>query len=186
MIEKDTESTTQFTSSPVAVDNRLTVPIKTGPGKSLQDFLNNLKLNPSHSFEEQLKSIDDQIRVFNGDTQVTEKKQRSTKRYFSKKYKLQILDDIDACKTADDRASLLRREGLYAARVSEWKAQRQNGLLISNKTPKSVLVNQQLTREVASLKKKLFQAEAIIDLQKKVSALLSINTLDQELREMRF
>ena len=25
------------------------------------------------------------------------------------------------CKTADDRASLVRREGLYAARVSEWK-----------------------------------------------------------------
>ena len=62
MIEKNTESTAQFTSSPVAVDNRLTVPIKTGPGKSLQDFLNNLKLNPSHFFEEQLKSIDDQIR----------------------------------------------------------------------------------------------------------------------------
>ena len=34
------------------------------------------------------------------------------------------------------------------------------------KTPKSVLVTQQLTREVESLKK-LLQAEAIIDLQKK-------------------
>ena len=56
-------------------------------------------------------------------------------------------------KTVDERASLLRREGLYAARVSEWKAQRQNGMLTSNKTPKSVLVTQQLTREVESLKK---------------------------------
>lgn len=186
MIGKDTESTVQFTRSPVEANNKLTVPIKIGEGKSLQDFINNLKLNPSQSMEEQLESIDDQIRVFNGDTQVTEKKKRSTKRQFTKAYKLQILNDLDACETGDERASLLRREGLYAARISEWNAQRKNGLLSSNKTPKSALLTQQLKRENESLKKRLLQAEAVIDLQKKVSALLSIKSLDLEMNEMRY
>jgi cell shape-determining protein MreC len=42
------------------------------------------------------------------------------------------------------------------------------------------LKNQQLERENTALKKKLAQAEAIIDLQKKVSELLSRHVLEPE------
>lgn len=130
------------------------------------------------------KSIEDQRKNLNFDTQVKARKQQAPKRKFSNAYKLQILNTLDACKNGGERAALLRKEGLYYARISLWKKQFQNGKLSSNKTPKSILLAQQLTREVASLKKKLLQAEAIIDLQKKVSELLSINILDHDTSEM--
>ena len=98
------------------------------------------------------------------------KKQKAPKRKFSNAYKLQVLNALDACKNGDERAALLRKEGLY------------NGKFASNKTPKSILLTQQLTREVTSLKKKLSQAEAIIDLQKKVSELLSVSIIDHDIR----
>ena len=114
---------------------------------------------------------------------VKAKKQRAPKRQFSNTYKLQILNALDACKTGEERAALLRKEGLYYARVSTWKKQFQNGKFVANKAQKSVLLTQQLAREVASLKKKLSQAEVIIDIQKKVSELLSINILNHDTNE---
>jgi transposase len=135
-----------------------------------------IKLNAS-------KSIEAQINNLNFDTQV-KAKNRTPKRKFSHAYKLQILNALDACKNGNERAALLRREGLYYARISLWKKQIQHGQFSSNKTPKSILSAQQLTREVASLKKKLSQAEAIIDLQKKISELLSINILDHDKSEI--
>lgn len=132
--------------------------------------------------EEQIKNLN--LETLNLDTQVKAKKERAPKRKFSNAYKLQILNAIDACKKGDERAALLRKEGLYYARISQWKKQFQDGKTTSNKTPKSILLTQQLTREVASLKKKLSHAEAIIDLQKKVSELLSINVLDHDESEI--
>jgi hypothetical protein len=141
-------------------------------------------LDTTKSIEEQIKKFNFDTLSFNTftpDTQVKMKQQRAPKRKFSQAYKLQILNALDACKDGNERAALLRREGLYYARVSAWK--KQLGQCTSNKTPKSILLTQQLTREVASLKKKLLQAEAIIDLQKKVSELLSINILDHDTSE---
>ena len=108
-----------------------------------------------------------QFKNVNLDTQIKVKKQRAPKRKFSSAYKLQILNAVDACKDSADRGALLRKEGLYYARVSSWRKQLQDGKFVSNKTPKSILINQQLAREVSTLKKKLAQAEAIIDIQKK-------------------
>jgi hypothetical protein len=143
-------------------------------------------LDTTKSIEEQIKKFNFDTLSFNTftpDTQVKMKQQRAPKRKFSQAYKLQMLNALDACKSADERAALLRREGLYYARVSAWKKQLSREQSTSNKTPKSILLTQQLTREVASLKKKLLQAEAIIDIQKKVSELLSINILDHDTSE---
>ena len=144
--------------------------------KSLQIGTKQIKLDGN-------KSIEDQINTLNFDTQVKAKKQIAPKRKFSNAYKLQILNSLDACKNSIERVALLRKEGLYYARISAWRKQFQQGQFTSNKTPKSILLAQQLTREVASLKKRLSQAEAIIDLQKKVSDLLSINILDHDANE---
>lgn len=130
------------------------------------------------------KSIEDQIKNLGFDPQVKVKQQKAPRRKFSNAYKLQILNALDACKNGDERGALLRKEGLYYARISLWKKQFQNGKFASNKTPKSILLTQQLTREIASLKKKLSQAEAIIDLQKKVSELLSVSILGHDMSEM--
>ncbi len=57
---------------------------------------------------------------------------------------------------------MLRKEGLYSSRISTWKKELQNGKILSQKTSPLILLTQQQTREIASLKKKLAQAEAII------------------------
>jgi len=155
--------------------------------KALEVGNKTLRLDGTKSIEEQIKNINFDTLSFdtaNLDTQVKMKQQRAPKRKFSNTYKLQILNALDACKNRDERAALLRKEGLYYARVCAWKKQFQEEQFTSNKTPKSILLTQQLTREVTSLKKKLLQAEAIIDLQKKVSELLSINILDYDKSEM--
>jgi transposase len=144
------------------------------------------RLDGTKSIEEQIKNLNfDTLNLgtTNLDTQVKMKQQRAPKRKFSNAYKLQILNALDACKNGNERVALLRKEGLYYARVSTWKKQFEHEQLASKKSPKSILLTQQLTREVTSLKKKLSQAEAIIDLQKKISELLSINILDHDMSE---
>lgn len=137
-----------------------------------------IKLDPNRSIEAQVNNILDNLNNNpNFDTQVKVKKNKAPKRKFSNAYKLQILNTLDACKDGHERAALLRKEGLYYARVSAWKNQFQDGKFVSNKTPKSMLLTQKLTREVASLKKKLSQAEAIIEVQKKISKLLSTSSI---------
>lgn len=119
------------------------------------------------------------------DPQIKTSSQKTTKRTFNSAYKLQILNAFDACKTSSERGALLRKEGLYYAQLNTWRKRLQNGKFASLKTSKSILLNQQLARENAALKKKLVQAEAIIELQKKVSDLLSIHILDQNTNEGR-
>ena len=156
-------------------------------GKVLDIGNKPLSLDGTKSIEKQIKNLNFDTLSFdisNLDPQVKMKQQRAPKRKFSNAYKLQILNALDACKNGNERVALLRKEGLYYARVSAWKKQFQHGQFTSNKTPKSILLTQHLTREVASLKKKLSQVEAIIDLQKKVSELLSINILYHDKSEM--
>jgi transposase len=77
--------------------------------------------------------------------------------------------------------ALLRREGLYSSLLSEWRRQRDLAANATLKTtrrgPKRHAVDpriQQLEREKARLERRLAQAEAIIDIQKKVSEILGI------------
>lgn len=103
---------------------------------------------------------------------------RSVRRKFSTAYKVKILAEYEAYTNALARGELLRKEGLYHSRLSAWRKQRDEGKLSikpSGKSPKLILINQQLTRENVRLKKQLLQAHAIIDIQKKVSELLGIH-----------
>jgi len=116
------------------------------------------------------------------DVQVKAKKS-APRRTFSIAYKLKVLEESDACDNALARGALLRREGLYYSQLSGWRKQRDDGKLgakAKGKTPKALLMNQQLSRENAQLKKKLAQAEAVIALQKKVSELLGEHILQPE------
>lgn len=116
------------------------------------------------------------------------KPDKPPRRTFSKAYKLKILDAYDACDTREARGALLRKEGLYSSRITTWKKLRAEGKLDIKRKPnntKSSPTDQQLTRENAKLKKKLAQAEAIIDIQKKVSALLGDYILPLSNDEMK-
>ena len=78
--------------------------------------------------------------------------------------------------------ALLRREGLYSSHLSKWRRQREEGVLAGltpkkrGRKPRKVSAEArrvvELEREVARLRKKLAQAETIIEVQKKLSQLL--------------
>src|SRR4030042_2165686 len=116
------------------------------------------------------------------DPEVTEKKHR---RKFTAQYKLDILDQVDKCTQQGQIGALLRREGLYSSSLTHWRRQRDKGLLSAlspQKRGRRNIDKNPLSQEVAHLqkendrlKKKLKQAETIIDVQKKVSEILGIS-----------
>lgn len=117
------------------------------------------------------------------DSQVKIRKTYSPRRSFDTAYKLRILAAYNACESASDRGALLRKEGLYHSRICLWKKQFENSKLIDKKQTRNALRTDHLVRENEQLKKKLAHAEAIIDLQKKISELLGAPILPAEKNE---
>ena len=107
------------------------------------------------------------------------KKQR---RKFSPADKLKILDTFDSIDDAQARGASLRKEGLYYASIIKWRKQlsEKKSKQTNSKAYQLKLIHNQVVRENVTLKKKLAQAEAIIELQKKVSELLSQHILEPE------
>lgn len=116
------------------------------------------------------------------DPEVPEKKAR---RKFTAKYKLQILQEADACTEPGQLGAFLRSKGLYSSNLTTWHRQREEGLLDAlspkkrgrkekEKNPLAQKVAE-LERENARLKRKLKKAETIIDVQKKISEILGIS-----------
>ena len=107
---------------------------------------------------------------------------RPKRRNFSASYKLQILQQVDACKESGEIGAILRREGLYSSHLVDWRRQRDQGALLSlakkrgRKTTKAPLSEEveRLRRENARLRERLEQAETIIEVQKKISEILGI------------
>ena len=105
---------------------------------------------------------------------------RPARRRFTAEYKLAILEEIDRCRTSTERGAIMRREGLYSSRISEWRKSRSAGALsaLSKKRgrhPKRSPQEEQielLKAENKHLQAKLAEAEAIVDIQKKVSEIL--------------
>src|SRR3954454_23410590 len=54
---------------------------------------------------------------------------RPGRRRFTAKYKLEILEQADACIRPGEVGELLRREGLYTSHLTYWRKQRENGAL---------------------------------------------------------
>ena len=104
------------------------------------------------------------------------------RRAFTAEYKLGILAEADAA-AANPGAigALLRREGLYSSHLVTWRRERQAGILKGltphKRGPKSKRnpqeeENQKLRRENQRLTEELRKAAIVIDVQKKVGALL--------------
>jgi transposase-like protein len=104
---------------------------------------------------------------------------RPTRRQFSREYKLRILAEVEQCQRGEIGA-LLRREGLYSSTLSRWRKQKAAGKLDSGveqtqqETKKQRQEIKRLKRENARLKAELTKKEAIIAVQKKLSALLAV------------
>jgi transposase-like protein len=101
------------------------------------------------------------------------------RRAFSAEYKLSILAEYDACSTSGDKGAILRREGLYSSLLTDWRRQHRQGLLKAavgrsdgGRGGPSLNEVAKLRAENERLRRKLTQAEVIIDVQGKVHALL--------------
>jgi transposase-like protein len=94
------------------------------------------------------------------------------------------LAETDAAADVGGIGAILRREGLYSSTLSDWRRQRDSGVLDAltpaKRGPKPAPTNPlaaelaQMKRENARLARRLAHAEAIIDVQKKVASLLGI------------
>jgi len=107
---------------------------------------------------------------------------KAQRRKFTAEYKLGIVEEAGRATDPGAIGALLRREGLYSSHLVEWRRLREAGALgaLSKKRGRKPARNPlteencKLKAELTQVKKKLQQAEIIIDVQKKVSALLGI------------
>jgi transposase-like protein len=106
---------------------------------------------------------------------------RSQRRRFTAAYKARIVEEAHGCTEPGEIGALLRREGLYSSALTQWRRQYQAGALQGLKDDKRGRKRtrdardeelQRLRRENQRLNKKLRQAELIIEIQKKVAAML--------------
>ena len=114
---------------------------------------------------------------------------RQRRRTFSARDKLRILAELDGADAPGATGAILRREGLYSSAITDWRRQRAAGayaaLTPTRRGPKPEPAHPlnallaQAERENRKLKQRLEQAEAIIEIQKKVAALLGTPILDE-------
>jgi transposase len=117
------------------------------------------------------------------------------RRRFSAGEKLRILEEAEACVEPGEFGALLRREGIYSSYVSRWRQARDRGQLTAlgeqrrgPKPPTDAALAREvvrLRRENERLQARLGQAEAIIEVQKKLSQLLGPSPEENESNEKR-
>jgi len=100
---------------------------------------------------------------------------RAKRRTFSAKYKLRIVEEAKRC-SAGELGALLRREGIYSSHLANWRKLYERGALKELRDSKrgrkkdpnreGRLELERLQREIEKLRKKLWQAEKIIEVQK--------------------
>lgn len=115
-----------------------------------------------------------------------ERPARPTKREYTAAYKQRVLDEVATLLASSEHGAagaFLRREGLHWATVRRWqKAARREGL--AGLAPKKrgrkpsrdpiAVENERLRRQNERLQNELRKAEIIIDVQKKLAALLGV------------
>jgi transposase len=116
---------------------------------------------------------------------------QAKRRTFTADYKQRILSEADQAKGSGGVGALLRREGLYSSLLTTWRRERAAGarqaLSPHKRGPKSKRDPiqeqiQRLQKDNARLTEQLRKAEIVIDVQKKVGALLGwpIHTPDPD------
>jgi transposase-like protein len=109
--------------------------------------------------------------------------EKPDRRRFTADYKLRVLQEADRCTQSGELGALLRREGLYSSHLANWRQLRDEGTLSGLAKPRGrkpaanaalVAENERLKRHNERLEAKLRQAETIIEVQKKLSEILSI------------
>ena len=106
---------------------------------------------------------------------------KATRRRFTVEYKRAIVRAADAGKTPGAIGALLRREGLYSSHLTTWRAARERGDLAGapkKRGPTRRVADPrdkrttELERDRTRWRKRSERAEALVELQKQVAALL--------------
>lgn len=108
------------------------------------------------------------------------------RRQFTSSDKRRILDAADRCTQPGEIGTLLRKEGIYSSQLATWRKQRaadQRAALAPQKRGRKTDPAQaedrrvrQLTQDNERLRRRLAQANAIIDVQKKLCVLFGLPT----------
>ena len=109
---------------------------------------------------------------------------RAHRRTFTNADKRRILQAADACTKPGEVGALMRREGVYSSSLSTWRRQREAAdmaaLAPQKRGPKAdparveAQLVAQLTRQRDHLRIELDKAQLVIEVQKKVTALLDL------------
>jgi transposase-like protein len=107
--------------------------------------------------------------------------EKARRRRFTAAYKLKLLQEAAQATKPGELGALLRREGLYSSHLAAWRAAQRRGDLAGPArrrgpprrapAPHAARVAQ-LERQLAAAVKRADRAEAIVEVQKKVAALL--------------
>jgi transposase-like protein len=106
---------------------------------------------------------------------------KATRRRFTVEYKRKIVREADACKTPGTVGALLRREGLYSSHLTTWRAARERGELAGAPKKRGPVPRvadardkklAEQAREISRWQQRAARAEALVQLQKQVAALL--------------
>jgi transposase len=107
--------------------------------------------------------------------------EKPMRRRYTAEFKQRILREADHCELGE-LGALLRREGLYSSHLTKWRRQRaeaerealapkKRGRKAAEPNPAAQRVAE-LERENARLQRRVQQAEAVIEVQKKISEIL--------------
>jgi len=106
-------------------------------------------------------------------------------------YKLKVLETVAALREQGQGAvgAYLRTEGLYYSSIRSWEKLRDQGLLTkSTKGPREqnrdalLAENKQLRRKLEQAQKRLAKTELIVELQKKLSAIMDLDEPNHTVR----
>jgi transposase-like protein len=109
---------------------------------------------------------------------------RARRRTFTNADKRRIVQAADLCTQPGELGALMRREGVYSSSLSTWRRQRDAADLVAlapqKRGPKvdpsriDAQLIAQITRERDHLRAQLDKAQLVIEVQKKVTALLDL------------
>ena len=112
-----------------------------------------------------------------------EVRERAKRRAFTAEFKLEILRAADACREPGEIGALLRKHGLYSSHLVTWRRDREEAAAAAlgrKRGPRAKVADavqeqlEALRKENEDLRRRLAQAGAIIEVQKKVSEIFGV------------
>ena len=109
---------------------------------------------------------------------------RPSRRRLTTAYKIKVLNHVETLRNQGTGAigAYLRKEGIYYSMVHNWSLLHEKGLLVGTtsggvreKSRDAVLAeNKQLRRKLEQVEKRLHKTELLVELQKKIAAMIDL------------